>query len=133
MLSIFPQLFTYQQIAPFMLRAVLGIIFLVHGYPKLFKQFSGTAQFFDSVGIRPAKFWVFVVGAVEFFGGIALILGIFTQIAAGLIAVNMLVAILKVKKAQGFVGGYEFDLILMAAAISLLFLGPGIFAFDLPL
>lgn len=133
MLSIFPQLFTYQQIAPLILRVVLGIIFLVHGYPKFFKQFSGTVQFFDSVGIRPAKFWVFVVGAVEFFGGIALILGIFTQIAAGLIAVNMLVAILKVKKAQGFAGGYEFDLILMAAAISLLFLGPGIFAFDLPL
>jgi putative oxidoreductase len=134
--SIFPQLFAFEQLAPFILRLVLGIIFVIHGYPKLFKAYSETVKFFESVGIKPAKFWVFVVGAVEFFGGIALIVGFFTQIAAILIAINMLVAILWVKIwkfKKGLVDGYEFDLILLAVAIALLFLGAGAFAVDLPL
>lgn len=133
MLNVFPQLLTFHLVAPLILRVILGIVFIIHGYPKLFKQFGGTVQFFDSIGIRPARFWVLAVGIVEFFGGIALVAGIFTQVAAGLIAINMLVAILKVKRTQGFAGGYEFDLVLMAVAVSLLFLGPGILAFDLPL
>ena len=78
MLSIFPQLFAFSELAPFILRLVLGIIFIVHGYPKLFKAFGQTAGFFESVGIKPAKFWVVVVGISEFFGGIALLVGFLT-------------------------------------------------------
>ena len=133
MLSLFPQLLTLEQLAPFILRLALGVIFIAHGYPKLFTQFSGTAQFFESVGIKPAKFWVFVVGAVEFFGGILLVAGFLTQPAAFLLAVNMLVAIWKLKFKQGLVGGYEFDLALLAVALALLVLGPGAFSLDLPL
>jgi len=134
--SVFPQLFAFSELTPFILRVVLGIIFIVHGYPKLFKAYSQTVQFFESISIKPAKFWVFVVGAVEFFGGIALIVGFLTQIAAALIAINMLVATIYVKKIKfkkGLVDGYEFDLILLAAALALLFLGPGAFSIDLPL
>lgn len=134
--SIFPQLFAYEQLAPLILRLAVGIIFIAHGYPKLFKNFSATAQFFESVNIKPAKLFVAVVGLTEFFGGIALILGFFTQIAALLIGVIMLVAIVYVKKIkfkQKLVEGYEFDLILLAATLTLIFLGPGAFAIDLPL
>lgn len=132
MLSLFPQLFDFQIFAPFLLRIALGLVFIAHGFPKL-KQFGATAQFFNSVGIKPAKFWVAVVAVVEFFGGIALIAGIFTQLAALLVAINMIVAISVVKRKQGFVGGYEFDLVLLAMALALALLGPGAFAFDLPL
>lgn len=136
MLSIFPQLFAYDQLAPLFLRFAIGVIFIAHGYPKLFKNFSGTAQFFESVGLKPAKFWVIIVGVSEFFGGLALIIGFLTQIAALLIAITMLVAMVYVKKIKfkkGLVDGYEFDLILFAVALALLFLGPGAFAIDLPL
>ncbi|MBI2175200.1 MAG: DoxX family protein [Parcubacteria group bacterium] len=133
MLSVFPQLFTYQEIAPVLLRVVLGVAFVLHGYPKLFGGFGATAQFFSSVGIKPAKFWVAVVGIVEFFGGAALLVGIFTQAAALLIAVNMAVALLVVKRKQGFVGGYELDLAFLAMALALLLLGPGLWSIDLPL
>lgn len=133
MLNFFPELLNYSFFAPLLLRVILGLIFAVHGYPKLFGGFSQTAGFFESVGIRPAKFWVFVVGVVEFFGGIALILGFATQIVALLIAIDMLVAIWKVKFKMGFVNGYEFDLLLLIVALSLMLTGAGAYAIDLPL
>ncbi|MBI2024087.1 DoxX family protein [Candidatus Giovannonibacteria bacterium] len=132
MLSIFPDLFFLEQLSELVLRLVLGVIFIAHGYPKLFKDFAGTAQFFESYGIKPATFWVIVVGVVEFVGGILLIIGLFTQIAAILLAINMVVAIIKVKFRQGFVNGYEFDLALLAMTIALVFLKPGFFSIDLP-
>lgn len=136
MLSIFPQFLNYEQIGPLILRLAIGIIFVAHGYPKLFKNFSSTAKFFESLGLKPAKFFTIIVGVSEFFGGIALILGFLTQIAAILIAITMLVAMVYVKKIKfkkGLVDGYELDLILLAAALALIFLGPGAFAIDLPL
>ena len=133
MLNLFPALLDYSNFAPLILRVVLGLVFVAHGYPKLFTGFSQTAGWFDSVGIKPGKFWAFVVGAVEFFGGIALVLGFATQLAALLIAINMVVAMAKVKFKMGFVNGYELDLILLAAALSLTLTGAGAFAIDLPL
>jgi len=136
MFSIFPQLFVYDQLAPLILRLAVGIIFVAHGYPKLFKNFGATADFFGSVGLKPAKFWVAVVGISEFFGGILLLIGFLTQIAALLIAITMLVAMIyvnKIKFKKSLISGYELDLILFAAAFALIFLGPGAFAIDLPL
>lgn len=130
--SLFPDLFVFEQFAPLILRLVLAAVFIVHGYPKLFTQFAETAGFFESIGIRPAKFWVFVVGIVEVLGGILLLAGLFTQAVALLVAVEMSVAIWKVKFRQGFSGGYEFDLALLAMAVSLMLLGPGKFSLDLP-
>src|SRR3989344_6661424 len=133
MLNLFPALLDYSNFGPLILRVALGLVFVIHGYPKLFGGFSQTVGFFESVGIKPGKFWVFVVGAVEFFGGIALILGFATQLAALLIAVNMIVAMVKVKFQKGFVDGYEFDLVLLAMALSLILTGAGAFALDWPL
>jgi len=130
--SIFPALFAYQEIAPFLIRLILAAVFIKHGYPKLFGSYTTTVQFFNSQGIKPAKIWVIIVGIAEFFGGIFLLLGLFTQIAAGIIALVMLGAIAFVKRKYGFAGGYEFDLALLVLALSLLVLDPGIFSFDVP-
>lgn len=130
---LFDYLFTYSGWGPLVLRLTLGVAFIVHGYPKLFTSSTGFAGWLDSIGIRPGKFWALVVGAVEFFGGAALVLGVFTQIAALLIAVNMLVAMVKVKwgrsryvDTQGM--GWELDLIYFAVAVALILLGPGAWA-----
>ncbi|MEK7465034.1 MAG: DoxX family protein [Patescibacteria group bacterium] len=131
----FPTLYFYQDIGLLVLRAALGAAFIVHGYPKLFKMYAGFAEWLGSMNIKPGKFWALVVGVVEFFGGIVLILGVFTQLAAALIAVNMLVAMGKVKWGQvKFVEmektGWELDLIYFAAAIALMTLGAGDYSVD---
>lgn len=135
MLSLFPQLLDFGTLGPLFLRVGLAVVFVAHGYPKLFKKekFLGTAQFFESVNIKPGKFWVVVVGVIEFFGGLLLFAGLFTQLVALLLAINMLVAILKVNLKKGLVGGYEFELILLLSALVLLVLGAGAFSLDLPL
>jgi uncharacterized membrane protein YphA (DoxX/SURF4 family) len=133
MLSLFPEFFTYQQIAPFLLRLVLAAIFLGSGYSKLFKTFSETTRVFNSKGIRPAKFWTGLVGSVEFASGIMFILGFLTQLAAILTAAIMAIAILKVKRKEKFLGGYDFELLILVCSLALILLGPGIFSIDTPL
>src|SRR2546428_8458463 len=66
-----------------------------------------------------------VVMAVAILGGLALILGRGTRLAAALLAIEMVVAILAVRRKMGFVGGYEFELTLLAASLSLVLLGAG--------
>lgn len=122
----------YSDWAPLMLRVVLGIAFIAHGYPKLFKNRAEVAQWFDAIGITPGKIWVLVVGIVEFFGGIALILGAWVELVGILLAINMFVAMWKVKWGKiGYIaqqGGWELDLIYLAIALSFLFTGAGVFA-----
>lgn len=130
--SLFPDLYTYQIVAPFILRLILGFIFLGHGYSKL-KTLGQTAGFFDSVKIRPGKFWAGLVGGIEILCGVLFFVGFLVQLAAILISLIMVAAILLVKRKENFLGGYEFDLLILAAALALLVLGPGIFSMDLPL
>lgn len=123
-------LFLYQDFAPLVLRLVLGVLFAAHGYPKLFKMYAGFAGWLESIGIRPGRFWALVVGVVEFFGGLALILGIFVQYAALLLAINMLVAMAvtkwgKVRLIEMEKMGWELDLALLAIAVALIFWGAG--------
>lgn len=110
------------------LRVVLGFLFILHGYPKLFKNFSQTAGWFNFIGLRPGKFWLLVAGSVEFFGGILLVLGVWVQIVGLLIAFQMLVAMWKVKWGKVGIldqGGWELDLIYLAVGISLALTGGG--------
>lgn len=120
---------------PVILRFVLGIEFIVHGYPKL-KNFKGTAGFLASLGFKPGSFWAAALGITEFFGGIALLAGIFTRIAAGLLIISMVVATLlkifkwKVPFAKGNDAGWEWDFIILGALIALFLLGAGTLSVD---
>lgn len=131
----FSYFFLYQDLGLLLLRLALGAAFVAHGYPKLFRMFGGFAGWLDSIGIKPGRFWALVVGVVEFFGGLALIIGLFVQLAALLIAVDMLVAMIKVKWGKvGFVEmektGWELDLIYLVAAVLLLVSGAGSYSLD---
>ena len=110
------------------LRLGLGIVFLVHGYMKLFGGIPGTTEFFAGIGIPLAGFFAYVVSILEFFGGIALLLGIFVQWTSILLIINMLVALFVVHLPKGFSvgkGGYEFVFVLLMGLVSLAILGPG--------
>ena len=118
-------------LASLLLRLAIGTLFIIHGYPKLTSaQRKQGGAWMKSVGMSATM--VPLGGFVEFFGGIALILGLLTPIVAVLSALWMLsttwFSISKVKKK--YAGGYEIDVTLFLAALALALLGSGIFSID---
>jgi putative oxidoreductase len=133
------------QVGPLVLRLALGAVFVAHGAQKLFGIWgggglTGTAAYFAQIGLAPAFPLALVVGIVEFAGGLLLAAGAFTVITAAVLAANMLVAVWTVHLASGFFlnwtlapgqgHGYEFNLVLIAALVSLTFTGPGALSVD---
>ena len=113
------------------LRITVGIVFLVNGYQKLFKVgFHGVAGMFAHSGIPLPLVSAVIVTLVEFVGGIMLIAGIGTRVAAALNAVDMTVAVLVVHLRHGFFGpmGFELPLVLLAATLCLALSGGGMLA-----
>lgn len=104
------------------LRSVLGVIFIVHGIGKFNPGFS---NFLTSLGI-PVEMQI-PIALAELVPGILLIVGVLSRLSAALISIIMLGAIFLVKGAQSLTGdkGVEIDLILLAAALVIMIVGPG--------
>jgi putative oxidoreductase len=126
-----------------LLRVVLGIVFFAHGAQKMLGWFggygfTGTMGFFTGTLHIPALF-AFLAIAAEFFGGLGLIVGLFTRIAAFGIAVTMIVAVLMVHLQFGFFvnwsgaqkgEGYEYHLLVLAITAFLMIKGGGALSVD---
>ena len=118
------------------LRVVLGVIFIAHGAPKLFGGMEGTAGFFATIGIPLPVVAAWTIALLEFVGGLALLAGFLVTPVALLLTVHMLAGIVLVHAKNGFYvigpgsGGIEFNLLLVAAALMLVFGGPGMAAID---
>ena len=113
-------------------RVALGAIMLAHGWSKVIPRGSlyNFAPFVSHLGL---PYWLgYVAAFTEFFGGIALILGLLTPVAACAVAIEMVVAITKIHLRHGLVGpqGYEFPLSVLALALLLVADGPGYLALD---
>ncbi|MBI4159456.1 DoxX family protein [Candidatus Woesearchaeota archaeon] len=120
----------YSTWAPLFLRLALGAVFIAHGADKLFGGIPGTAQFFAGLSIPLPGIAAWVVALVEFFGGIALVIGLFTRYAGLLLAVNMLVALFTAHLKDGVFTNYELPMVLLAGAIALTLRGSGKLAID---
>lgn len=109
-----------------------------HGAQKMFGWFGGhgiqgTAGWLEAMGMRPARVYAAGNGLAEFGGGALLVLGLLTPLGSAAVAGVMFVAIATVHWKNGFFnssGGYEFNLLIVAAAIGLAFTGPGTISID---
>jgi len=118
-------------LALLLLRFALAIVFISHGYPKLFGNPHQWTSNFVHMGFPP--YFAYISGILEFFGGLLLIAGLFTQTAGLLLALEMAVAIWRVHLPMGSVlavHNYEFPLALAAGAFTLATVGAGSLSLD---
>ena len=120
------------------LRVFVGIIFAAHGSQKLFGWFgggglAGTAQWMESIGLAPGTLMAALAGGTEFFGGLALIVGLLARPAALGLSFTLLVAIFSVHISNGLFmanNGYEFALALLGGTVAVLIEGAGKLSID---
>ncbi|HXN38755.1 MAG TPA: DoxX family protein [Solirubrobacteraceae bacterium] len=121
-----------------LLRLSVGGFFVGHGTQKLFGWFGGhgldaTAAGFEHLGLRPGRRHAIAAGAAEAGGGALLAVGLQTPFAASVLTATMLTAIQRVHAKNGpwlSNGGYEYNVVLIAAALALAEVGPGPLSLD---
>lgn len=116
-----------------LLRVTVGAVFAAHGAQKLFVYgFAGVTGAFEGMGVPMAGIIGPAVALLEFFGGLALIAGLFTRITALGLGLTMVGAISLVHLPAGFFlpNGAEFVLTLFGAAAALALVGPGGYSVD---
>jgi putative oxidoreductase len=120
------------------LRLVVGLLFVGHGAQKLFGLFGGggidaTARSFEKGGLRPGRMHALAAGCAEFFGGLFLAAGLLTPFAAAALIAVMVAAIATVHWRNGLwvtEQGFEFNLVMIAAAFAVAGAGPGAWSLD---
>jgi putative oxidoreductase len=113
-----------------LLRCGLAVVFIYHGYPKLFGSTARFVEAFRAIGLPP--YVVYLTGAIEFFGGVALALGLFTPVAGLLLLLDMCAAMWKYNFNEGIyaVREYELPLVLGLASLLVAATGGGRFSLD---
>jgi putative oxidoreductase len=122
-----------------LVRVTAGLLLVPHGAQKLFGWFGGygleaTGAFFaDKLGLAPGLLFAGLTGGIEFFGGIALALGLLTRPVAAAVFALMAVAVFQVHLGAGFfwtAGGYEYPLMWGLLALAIFLRGGGELSLD---
>jgi putative oxidoreductase len=114
-----------------LLRVTVGVIFIYHGYPKLFGHTRDTMQAFAHMGLP--GYFVYIAGVLEFFGGCMLVAGLFTRVAGLLLAGEMAVGLWRVHNIISnpmALRNYELPLVLAVSTFALATVGAGLISFD---
>ena len=117
------------------LRLALGIMFVAHGLQMAFGLFGGSgvkgfSQMLSGLGFAPAMLWAYIASYTVLLGGLLVIFGVQTRLAAVLLLIFILTAGISVHLGKGFFlsnGGYEYTFIIAAICLALILLGPGKF------
>ena len=134
MLNPFPDLLDFSLVAPAILRLVAGLIFLNLGALKLRQENGRWLRSLTALRLKPARALVALFALIEIAGGVILLAGFLTQIAALVLALFVLAElIIELLAPEALARTLPFYLLLFAISLSLLFSGAGFFAFDVPL
>ncbi len=134
MLNTFPELLSFAFFAPLILRFVLGLIFVDLGLLKFRGEKERWIASCEALGIRPADFFVPLYGFLQVAGGLMLIAGFYTQLAALMFTIFTGAELyIEWKAGEVLKRDMVFYLLLFVISLSLLLTGAGAFAFDLPL
>jgi putative oxidoreductase len=115
------------------LRVATGLVFLTHGWQKLQAGTELTSAFLNTLGFPAPELLAVLLIGVEIVGGLALIIGAYTRLAAKLTGIVAIIALLTVHVSKGYSatsGGYEYVLLLVAACAVLLVMGGGKWSVD---
>ena len=115
----------YRDYSLLVLRAFVGIVFLAYGTLKFLGGVQGFAGYLEQHGVPLPGLMAPIVMAIEFFGGLAIILGTSTRLGALLLSGVMVIAMLTVTFKVGFAGGYDINLACLGGLLALLLAGPG--------
>ncbi|WP_249011778.1 DoxX family protein [Conexibacter sp. DBS9H8] len=126
------------KVGTLLLRGTIGGFFVGHGAQKLFgvaggHGLKGTAQYFEGLGLRPGLLHASAAGLAETGGGLGLLLGYRTPLAASAVVSTMITAIHRVHLKNGWTvqaGGYEYNAVLIAGAVAIAEQGPGVLSLD---
>ena len=111
-------------------RLVTGVVMVYYGWPKI-RDPAGHVRDFAATGFKPVALWATVILVVEFFGGLAMLMGLYTWVAAALFGFEMATgAVWKIAKAGKPFTDYSYDLELLALCLVLLAFGPGACSLD---
>lgn len=134
MLSIFPSLLDWGFFAPTLLRFVVGIIFMDLGYLMLTSERKSWNWLLRALGFGSPHIPRKILGYIEIIGGGLLFVGLYTQCAALILSIIIFAELLIEYKEPSFIRrDLAFYIMLLTMTISLLLLGAGALAFDLPL
>lgn len=134
MLNTFPDLLTYSLFAPFILRVVLGVILIDLGFLKFKSEKTRWVTTFEGLRLRPAEALVSLFAVIEIIGGIMLVVGLYTQIAAIIFVILFAIEFyLEWTEENILKRDLVFYVLGLAISLSLLLSGAGAFAFDIPL
>lgn len=122
---------SYPDLAATIARIALGVLFLVHGIPKV-RDVKKTMGFVKGTGFPGGAAFAFLFTLLEFFGGIALVVGFLTQVVAALFALEMVATsfFARTKLKKKFVGGWELDVLYLVLAVTVGLLGAGPWSLD---
>ena len=134
MLNVFPELLNYSLLGPFILRVVLGLIFIDLGALIFRSEKKRWIASFETIGLRPADFFVPLYALIQIIGGIMLLVGFWTQIAALVFVIITGIELYIEWSARDILKrDFVFYILLFVISLSLLLTGAGAYAFDIPL
>lgn len=134
MLNTFPNLLILGLLAPTILRITAGLLFARFGLLKLTKDKQSKIMFFETIGLRPAIFWLWLVALIEIISGLFIFAGFLTQISSIIAGIIMFISIvIKIIKPKALPNTLDFYILFFVVFISLILSGAGLFAFDMPL